>query len=388
MKQVVLAALVQRDNKMLNIDNKSDASLLAVINELLQKGLLIFNTQHSVYTLSPELLSKTMETSLGFEQVSLKQKKNICRSRLATKTKSEFVRGIFLDVPLIASNMSTVVDADFCIKLRQLGSLGIMHRAASEVHLLSETKKIAEKCDVVACSVGIEDSQFEFAKKLIDNGANVLCVDVAHGYSDYVISFSRKLKKEFTNIKIIIGNTTNTNMMFEVSDFADAVKVGIGQGFVCDTKHTAGCTERQFSAVLKFKKISKEIGLPIISDGGIRMPSDFVKAIGAGANSVMAGKIFAECTESAAPNVTDPETNKVKKIHAGMASKEVQTVWKNGLKSGTCAEGSVKYIDISGTAEDLINLYLGALRSGITYGGGNDINSFQENADFLSVTKL
>jgi len=81
----------------------------------------------------------------------------------------------------------------------------------------------------------------------------------------------------------------------ESNEWVDAIKVGIAQGFACETKNTAGCTEKQFSAVLKFKELSKKLGMPIISDGGIREPADFTKAIAAGASTVMAGKIFAEC---------------------------------------------------------------------------------------------
>ena len=155
---------------------------------------------------------------------------------------------------MMASNMSTVVNSDFCIKLDKLGAIGIMHRADSEDVILNEVSKISNKCTNVAASVGITDDQFNFCSKLVDNGANIIFIDVAHGYSDYVLEFGRKIKKEF-NIKVVVGNTTNINMLIEASDFADAVKVGIAQGFACETKNTAGCTERQFSAIFKFLAI-------------------------------------------------------------------------------------------------------------------------------------
>ena len=101
------------------------------------------------------------------------------------------------------------------------------------------------------------------------------------------------LKKLYPHIKMVLGNTTNVDMLEEVADFCDALKVGIAQGFACETKNTAGALEKQFSAVLKFKQRSKELGIPIISDGGIREGADVVKSIAAGANSVMMGKIFA-----------------------------------------------------------------------------------------------
>jgi hypothetical protein len=191
-----------------------------------------------------------------------------------------------------------------------------------------------------------------------------------------------KIKKEYPSIKLIVGNTTNVEFLDEIDPYVDAVKVGIASGFACDTKSTAGCYEQQFSAVWKFKERSKQLGLPIISDGGVREYSDLVKAIGAGANSIMVGSFLAACPESAA------ELNKEKthKIYAGMASEYVQNNWKGGLKPGTCAEGSVKLLKIGPSVVDMINNFQGALRTGITYGGGIDIKSFQQEVKFIELT--
>ena len=161
------------------------------------------------------------------------------------------------------------------------------------------------------------------------------------------------------------------------------LKVGIAQGYACETKNTAGCTERQFSAVLKFKALSNQYGIPIISDGGIREPADFTKAIAAGANSIMAGKIFAECPESAAEIVSINDVDK--KLYAGMASEHVQNLWRGGVKEGTCTEGGVRYLDIGIDAKRLLERYSGALKSGISYSGSCDICSFQNNVEFVRL---
>jgi IMP dehydrogenase len=180
---------------------------------------------------------------------------------------------------------------------------------------------------------------------------------------------------------LILGNTVNPQFLLECDDVADAVKVGIGQGFACNTKNTAGCTEKQFSAVLRFKELAAELGMPIISDGGIREPADFTKAMAAGASSVMVGKVFAACPESAAEvcKINDKDM----KLYAGMASEHVQSAWKGGLKDGTCAEGGVRYIEISESVEDLLKMYCGSLKSGITYAGAKDIKSLHQNVEFV-----
>lgn len=324
-----------------------------------------------------------MEISLGFESVAIKQKKNICKSRLDVNLQSEIARGLKVNIPLIASNMSTVVNYEFLDQLLTLGAFGFFQRARPYVGYVEDVKEFSKHHQWVPVSIGVGNSEYEAAKGLINAGGNVVLIDIAHGYSDSVIDLGRKLKTEYPHIKMIVGNTTNTEMLEEVNDFADAIKLGLAQGYACETKNTAGCTEKQFSAILKFKERSKQLGMPVISDGGIREPADVVKSIGAGANSVMAGKIFAECLESAAEivNINGEE----KKLYAGMASTYVQKLWKGGLKPGTCSEGGVRYLDIKYTLKDMLELYSGALRSGITYSGGSDINSFQKNVEFIRL---
>lgn len=325
--------------------------------------------------------TQEIEVSLGFHDIAIKQKRNICRSRLDVDITSEILREISIPSPFIASNMSTVTNSSFCITLYSLGALGVLHRAAPDNILIEETKKIARECSLVAVSIGVGQDQKELCSKLIKSGANIIVVDIAHGFCDQVINMGKWIKKTYPNIKIILGNTVNLDMLYEVSDFCDALKVGIAQGAACETKNTAGCTERQFSAILKFKEESKRLGLPIISDGSIKEPADCVKAIGAGANSVMMGSVFARCPESSAEIIEIDGVEK--KIYAGMASRYVQEKWKGGLKPGTCPEGKITYLNIGESVDKLIERYSGALKSGITYAGGNSIKSFQENVEFV-----
>jgi IMP dehydrogenase len=324
-----------------------------------------------------------MEISLGFENVAIQQQKNLCKSRLDVDTSSEIIKGIIRPVPMIAANMSTVINADFYSKLYKLGAFAVLHRADTKPNILQSIRDVAKECEWVAASIGVGEDQYDFSKEMILAGCNVILIDIAHGYSDSIILLGRKIKQNFPNVKVVVGNTVNISMLEEIADFADALKVGIGQGFACETKNTAGCTEKQFSAVFKFKEASKKYGMPIISCGGIRSSADFVKAIGAGANSVMAGMTFAACPESAAELTT--YNDQPKKIYAGMASEYVQTTWKGGVKSGTVAEGAVKYLDLEESAEKVIERFVGSLRSGITYAGAIDVKSFQEKVTFIRL---
>jgi len=321
------------------------------------------------------------ERSYGFEDIAIKQKKNVCVSRLDADISSEVLRDVVRPIPLIASNMSTVVNSSFCVELYQRGALGFMHRALDEEKYISEIKIIASNCSLTCASIGIGDDQFELAKKLIKNGANIIVIDIAHGFSDFVVDMAKKVKSFSKDTKLVIGNTINVKSAYEVDKYASALKVGIAQGSGCETFMMTGCTEKHFSAVLKFKKVSKKLGLPIISDGGIKNPSDVVKSIGAGASAVMAGQIFARCPESSA-EVIEQDGQK-KKVYAGMASRYVQQMWRGGLKPGTCVEGKTLLLEMGEPLKDLLERYGGAIRSGLTYSGSSTIKDFQKKCDFI-----
>lgn len=361
------------------VHEKLHKQLGALALELVKQGLIWFDRSSCRYELSSDLRLASMPLSLGFDDVLIKQLPNICFSRSEADTSSEVIRGVTLKVPLIASNMSTVTNADFCILLGRLGGMGVLHRAAPEDWLVREVKKMASNIEWVPVSIGVGSSQFELCRKLVKAGANVVFIDIAHGYSESVISLGKKIKREFPTVKIVLGNTTNPDMVPEVFTFADALKVGIGTGLACTTKNTAGCHEKQFSAVHKFRQLSRTFKLPIISDGGIREPSHFTKAIAAGASAAMAGSIFARCPESSAEIIDG------KKLYAGMASEYVQKQWRGGLKPGTCAEGKVVMLEVGRPASELLTAYEGALRSGITYVGAKDVKGLQDNAQFIRV---
>lgn len=357
------------------------SQLEKVAMSLVQTGTIRFNPNTKQYYVEPDLDLANLPLSLGFENVAIQQKKNICTSRLDAQIESEIIRGVMRPIPLIAANMSTVINPFFYKELYRLGAFGVLHRAAPQDTIIKDIQEVAKECEWVAASLGIEKDQLDFAKKMIASGCNVLVIDVAHGYNDIVIDLAKKLKLFAPSVKVVIGNTTNIDCLLETYEFVDALKVGIANGLACETKNTAGCNEKQFSSIFKFKELSKQFGIPIISDGGIREPADFTKAIGAGANSVMAGSIFASCPESAAPLVSINGTEK--KLYAGMASEYVQNLWKGGLKSGTVAEGGVRYLEVGESIEKLLNKYSGALRSGITYSGANSIATFQKNVKFV-----
>jgi IMP dehydrogenase/GMP reductase len=353
----------------------------------LEKSDLIIPDGDGGWRVNPS--AKLLYKSLGFEDVAIAQAKNVLKSRLDADICSEVIRGVKLSIPLMAANMSTVIDSEFALKIRSLGAMGVLHRAwANEEDYYREVTRMSVMSDSpwVAASVGVGPEQRKIGRNLIDRGVNILFIDIAHGWSDAVYEDAAAYKAYSEQVKVVVGNVNNLEALYDYDGVADAVKVGIGQGLACSTKNTAGATEKQFSAVLKFKEEAKRLGMPIISDGGIREPGDFSKAIGAGASAVMAGSIFAACTDSAAEWWVDPECGlRTKRIYSGMSSLAVQNEWRGGLKKGTVAEGITIKLEPSGPVEELLDAYAGALRSAITYAGAVDIKSFQNLVKFIRI---
>lgn len=353
-----------------------------LVLDLKRKGLIV-GDETIGYEVNPYL---EMPKSLSFSDIAIMQGENVCSSRLDANIRSEVARGLYLEAPLLAANMSSVVSPEFCVKLYKHGALGVMHRAwpkGQEDNYIKQVKMISSQCSLTAASVGAGPSQVELAIRLVrEGGANIIVIDIAQGYSQNVIDTGRQIKRVFgKDLWLIVGNTINTELMYKVDDFADAVKVGIGSGAGCSTKNTAGATLKQWTAVSNFRKVSKVLGLPIVSDGGISEPADVVKAIAAGSNSCMMGQVFARCPESAAEEVE--VGGEYKKVYFGMASTEAQKRWRGGLKPGTCPEGKTLLLDLGEPVERLIERYTGALKSGITYVGATDIKSLQELVEFV-----
>lgn len=323
------------------------------------------------------------ERSLSFNDVAIYQQKNKAKSRMDVDISSEIIRGVVRPNPLIAANMSTVVNAEFYKQLYSLGGMAFLHRAQSIEDQIAEIKEVAKHCEWVGFSIGVGQDYKKNVSRMIKAGGNICLIDIAHGYSDEVINLGRWIKNKHPKVKVVVGNTNNTDMMDEVKDFADAVKVGIGGGKNCITSLTAGCTENQFTVIQRFAPISKKLGIPIISCGATRVPADLSKAIAGGANAIMIGSVFAATPESAA--IMEYTLDGKFKEHSGMASLKVQQQWKGGLKDGTCAEGITILLPLGRPLKDVVQEYEGSLRSAITYSGALSVKEMQRRVKFVKL---
>lgn len=318
-----------------------------------------------------------------FDDVALVPQFNNVPSRTEPNLETWLTKDRKIHIPLIASNMDTVIGTDLAHLLLENGSLPIFHRFSA----FDDQKKWVETWrDRTFISAGINylDQIFE----LLDLGAIGVCIDVAHGHSDKMFHTIESIKKRFPQKDVIAGNVC-TPMAYHdlVNAGADAVKVGVGPGAACTTRMVTGFGVPQFSAIYDCARVAEKLRIPLIADGGIRNSRDVVLALAAGASSVMIGKLFALTKESAAPKrQSEKSPLGWEAKYRGQASEDFQTDFYGALKQKTVAEGVDFWASVSGTAQELIDQLLGGLRSGLTYGGARSIKELQRKAEFVEVT--
>jgi len=248
---------------------------------------------------------------------------------------------------------------------------------------------------LVGAAVGVKGDFMERTEALLEAGADVIVVDIAHGHSDNAINTVRLIKKAFLTSELIAGNVATAQGAEDlIKAGVDAVKVGVGSGSICITRVITGSGVPQLTAVLDCAKIGKKYDIPIISDGGVRTSGDATKALAAGASTVMIGGILGGTDES--PGSPVMRNGKRFKIYRGMASfyaslgrksKETGAVSISEDLNDYVAEGVEAMVPYKGSVMDIIKQMTGGIRSGLSYCGANTIQQMQENAEFMKMSR-
>ena len=246
---------------------------------------------------------------------------------------------------------------------------------------------------IVGAAIGVGKDLQERAKKLVEAGVDVFVLDSAHGDSKGVIDAIKAIKQEYPEKDIVAGNVaTAAGAKSLISAGADAIKVGVGPGSICTTRIIAGVGVPQLSAVLDVAAVAGEI--PVISDGGIRFSGDVVKAIGAGADSVMLGSIFAGTEE--APGEVELFQGRSFKTYRGMGSISAMSKrtdanrYMQGEDIDTdklVPEGIEGRVPFRGWLKDVVYQLEGGLRQGMGYTGSNDIDKLKSKVQFQKITR-
>jgi len=244
----------------------------------------------------------------------------------------------------------------------------------------------------VAAGVGVTADVFERIDALVNAGVDAIIIDTAHGHSKGVIDTLKAAKQKYTEVDIIVGNiATGDAAVALVEAGADAVKVGIGPGSICTTRVIAGVGVPQLSAIYEVSKAIKGSGVPIIADGGIRYSGDIVKALAAGATTIMAGSLFAGVEES--PGETIIFNGRKFKSYRGMGSLEAMEKgskdryfqdMEDDIKK-MVPEGIAARVPFKGLLFEVVYQMIGGLRAGMGYCGARTINELH-NAKFTRIT--
>jgi len=246
---------------------------------------------------------------------------------------------------------------------------------------------------LVGAAIGTNKESFDRAEALIEQKADVIVIDTAHGHSKLVLSMLKHLKKQFPSQQIIVGNIATEDAAKDlIASGADAIKVGIGPGSICTTRIVAGVGVPQLTAIMNVSRIAKRKKIPIIADGGVRYSGDIAKAIAAGADTVMLGGLLAGTDES--PGEVELFEGRTYKAYRGMGSigamhqgsKDRYFQDGENVKSKLIPEGIEGRVPYKGTMKTILHQLIGGLKSSMGYVGCKDIASMKTKTRFIKIS--
>jgi len=276
-----------------------------------------------------------------------------------------------IKVPVISANMDTVTDGYMALKIAEAGALGAIHRFMSIGDNVEEWVKAKGMPCLV--SVGVSERARERAEALYAAGARYFVIDIAHGHHFLMKQMISFFRKELPEAYVMAGNVATPSGAEDLVRWgADAIKVGIGPGAACTTKNVTGVTIPQFLAVRYCAAAAKSVDpqTVVVADGGVKEIGDIAKALGAGADFVMCGRMFASCPEAPHPGV-----------YRGMASLDAM---KNVRLSDELPtpEGKTLALKTDKHVDEVVSLIAGGLRSAFSYSNSLTLNEFHEKCKF------
>ena len=350
-------------------------------------------------------------------------------SRADIDLSTHLTRRVKLSLPLVSAPMDTVTESELAVALAKLGGIGIIHRNLSIEEQASEVRKVkdhpstrfaarragsGQKKLLVGAAVGANKGFEARVEALVKSGVDVIVVDSAHGFSKGVIDAVRFIKKNYPKVQVIGGNVATFDGAKALIDAGvDGLRVGMGPGAICTTRVISGMGMPQITAIIETSKAAKKAGIPVIADGGIKYSGDIVKALAAGASTVMMGSFFASSIESPGKIVKlnyDQVPHRFKnffndsketisfKEYRGMGSVaamqkgaeikgEGEFHGKNYKDRVLVAEGVEGLVPIKGTVKELVDQAVGGIKSGFYYTGAKTIQELWKKAKFIQITQ-
>lgn len=342
--------------------------------------------------------------ALTYDDIQLVPKYSEVETRLNVDLSTRLSRNYRLKIPLIASPMDTVCGSEMAYKMHKYGGVGCIHRFSEPDDQLLDVRALLYRiwdsmeelkdmhtitlkiiasylCDhkiPIMAAIGVGDTGKYRAEKLVSDGVNVLLIDVAHGHHKKVIDMVDWCKKTLPDyVDIIGGSITTSEAAIDLQDAGvDGLRVGVGNGSLCQTRENTGFGIPTVTALQDVVSVSN---VPVIADGGIRKSGDIAKALALGASSVMLGSLLAG-TEEAPGKIIETDGGLYKR-YRGSASLETKVTHNQDSRN---IEGAATNVPYKGGIKYVLSSLLDGVRSALSYGGANNIEEFYP--EYVQVT--
>jgi len=321
-----------------------------------------------------------------------------------------------ISLPLVSAPMDKVTESRLAIALARLGGLGIIHRNLIVKDQAGEVAKVKGQNLLVGAAISSQPGFEVRVEALIKAKTDCIVIDSAHGYSKFVIDCLKTIKKKYPRLQVIAGNVASFDgARALINAGADGLRVGMGPGSICSTRVISGVGVPQITALWETSRAARVKKIPIIADGGIQFSGDIVKALAAGASSVMMGSMFAQTEESPGKIIfldKDHVPSRFKRIsnssqkkypfkeYRGMGSIGAM---QDGVKiksegefhnkeyskkknAHLIAEGIEGLVPVKGSLSELVEQLIGGVKSGFYYTGSRTIHELWQKARLIQIT--
>lgn len=337
--------------------------------------------------MSVPLLGKGMNdlrTGLSYGDVLLVPQRSPVDSRSDVDLSTPLTPTVELETPLISAAMDTVTEAELAIGLSRAGGIGVLHRFLTVDEQAAQVEAVVGAGEQVAAAVGINEDYEARSAALVAADVDALVVDVAHGHLDRAVAAVEEIADAFPETDLIAGNVATPAGVEDLAAAgADCVKVGIGPGSHCTTRKVAGAGVPQLTAVDDCATAAEDLDVTICADGGIRTSGDAVKALMAGADTVMLGSLFAG-TEEAPGAVVEVDGTRYKRSRGMATTAAAEARDDKGADVGA-DEGVEALTPYKGPVATVAEEFCQGIRSGLSYCGGHTIGRARERAEFIRV---
>lgn len=308
---------------------------------------------------------------------------------------TQLSKKIKLRIPILSAAMDTVTEYKMAIAMAKAGGLGVIHKnmpSEKQAEIVKQVKNDNQTNLVgAAISHDIKENGRSRIKILVESGVDLIVIDTAHGHSKLVIDCIKWVKANYPAVTLVAGNIATGEAAIDLAEAgADVVKVGIGPGSICTTRIIAGVGVPALTAIMQVSDALRNSEVKIIADGGMRYSGDIVKAIAAGAHTVMLGGVLAGTDE--APGEIKIIDGKQYKSYRGMGSIGAiaggsdERYFQHKRQGKFVAEGIEGAVPYKGPVADIFYQLVGGLRSGMGYNGAANLNDLQIKAQFVKIT--